>query len=83
MTATFFALAELRNPLALLKQPRSGDASSRAQRLRNLFCDTDLKAGKRYFDLYCWRDNHETQWQVLRGEADIVAQRSSATGAEL
>ena len=29
------------------------------------------------------RDNQQTRWHVLRGEADRAAQRSFATGAQL
>jgi len=44
---------------------------------------TDLKVGKRSFDLRFWRDNGDTRWQVLRGESDLVAHRSFATGVQL
>ena len=43
---------------------------------------TDIQIGKRRFDLRFWRDGRDTRWQVLRGEADLVAHRSFATGVQ-
>ena len=42
----------------------------------------DLRVGDETLDLHFWRDGESTRWEVLKGDANSVAQRSYATGVE-
>jgi hypothetical protein len=44
---------------------------------------TDLRLGRRRFDIRFWRDGDKTQWQVLKGNRSMVASRSYASGSRL
>jgi hypothetical protein len=44
---------------------------------------TDLRLGRRRFDIRFWRDGDKTQWEVLKGNHDAVARRSYASGSYL
>jgi hypothetical protein len=44
---------------------------------------TDLRLGRRRFDIRFWRDGDKTQWQVLKGNRRMVASRSYASGSRL
>ena len=44
---------------------------------------TDLRLGRRRFDIRFWRDGDKTQWQVLKGNRSMVARRSYASGSRL
>ena len=33
---------------------------------------TDLRLGRRQFDIRFWRDGHKTKWEVLRGNHDAI-----------
>jgi glycogen debranching enzyme len=44
---------------------------------------TDLRLGRRQFDIRFWRDGDKTQWQVLKGDHDAVARRNYASGCQL
>jgi len=44
---------------------------------------SDLRIGKKKFDIRFWRDGNDTQWRVVNGDSDLVAPRSFATGKEL
>jgi glycogen debranching enzyme len=39
---------------------------------------TDLRLGRRQFDIRFWRDGDETKWEVLKGNHDAVARRNYA-----
>jgi hypothetical protein len=41
---------------------------------------TDLRLGRRRFDIRFWRDGAKTHWEVLKGNRDAVARRSYASG---
>jgi glycogen debranching enzyme len=40
---------------------------------------TDLRLGRRQFDIRFWRDGHETKWEVLKGNHNAVARRNYAS----
>jgi hypothetical protein len=40
---------------------------------------TDLRLGRRRFDIRFWRDGDKTQWEVLKGHRDAVTRRSYAS----
>jgi hypothetical protein len=40
---------------------------------------TDLRLGRRQFDIRFWRDGYETKWEVLKGNHDAVARRNYAS----
>jgi len=44
---------------------------------------TDLRLGRRRFDIRFWRDGDVTQWKVLKGNHEAVARRSYASGSHL
>ena len=44
---------------------------------------TDLRLGRRQFDIRFWRDGDKTQWQVLKGNHGAVARRNYASGIRL
>ena len=44
---------------------------------------SDLRLGRRQFDIRFWRDGDKTQWQVLKGNRDSVARRDYASGIRL
>ena len=44
---------------------------------------TDLRVGKRVYDLKLWRQGDRSKWEVLKGEASRVRQRSFASGSTL
>jgi glycogen debranching enzyme len=44
---------------------------------------TDLRLGRRRFDIRFWRDGDKTQWEVLKGNRSMVASRSYASGSRL
>jgi glycogen debranching enzyme len=44
---------------------------------------TDLRLGRRRFDIRFWRDGNKTQWKVLKGNHDAVARRSYASRSHL
>ena len=44
---------------------------------------TDLGLGRRRFDVRFWRDGDKTRWQVLKGNRNVVARRSYASGSRL
>jgi hypothetical protein len=39
---------------------------------------TELRLGRRRFDIRFWRDGDKTQWEVLKGNRDAVTRRSYA-----
>ena len=41
--------------------------------------DIDLRVGQQVFDLRFWRDGPATRFEVLKGDATCVGQRSYAT----
>ena len=44
---------------------------------------TDLRLGRRRFDIRFWRDGDKTQWEVLKGNRSMVARRRYASGSRL
>lgn len=42
-----------------------------------------LRFGRQSIDLHLWREGNHTRWKVEAGEAEIVSERSLATGARL
>ena len=44
---------------------------------------TDLRVGKRVYDLKLWRQGDRSKWEVLKGDASRVRQRSFASGSTL
>jgi hypothetical protein len=44
---------------------------------------TDLRLGRRRFNIRFWRDGDATQWKVLKGNHEAVARRSYASGSHL
>jgi glycogen debranching enzyme len=44
---------------------------------------TDLRLGRRQFDIRFWREGDKTQWQVLKGNRGAVARRNYASGIQL
>ncbi|MDQ8726678.1 glycogen debranching N-terminal domain-containing protein [Bradyrhizobium sp. LHD-71] len=44
---------------------------------------TNLRVGKRSFDLRLWRDGEKTRWVVLKGDPNAVVARSYASGSSL
>jgi glycogen debranching enzyme len=43
----------------------------------------NLRIAKQSFELRFWRDGERSRWEVLQGEADMIAQRSYATATGL
>jgi cellobiose phosphorylase len=43
---------------------------------------TDLRLGRRHLDIQFRRDDGKTVWEVLRGDAKVVAYRSSVEARE-
>ena len=44
---------------------------------------TDLRLGRRRFDIRFWRDGDNTKWEVLKGSHAAVARRPYASGRHL
>lgn len=44
---------------------------------------TDLRVGKRVYDRRLWRQRDGSKWEVLKGDASRVRQRSFASGSTL
>jgi hypothetical protein len=44
---------------------------------------TDLRLGRRRFDIRFWREGAKTQWKVLKGNRSVVVRRSYASGSQL
>jgi hypothetical protein len=44
---------------------------------------TDLRLGRRRFDIRFWRDGDKTRWGVLKGNHDAIARRGYASGSHL
>jgi glycogen debranching enzyme len=44
---------------------------------------TDLRVGKRVYDLKLWRQGDRSKWEVLKGDASRVRQRRFAAGSTL
>ena len=44
---------------------------------------TDLRVGKRVYDLKLWRQGDRSKWEVLKGDASRVRQRRFASGSTL
>ena len=42
-----------------------------------------LRFGPHVLDLRFWREGDDTRWEVLKGEAEVVEQRSFAVGCDL
>ena len=77
----------------MLLQAMLGTAAGRAA--RRLYVDpalphwlpdvtlTDLRLGRRHFDIRFWREGKETFFKVLKGEQDAIELRSVATSANM
>jgi hypothetical protein len=44
---------------------------------------TDLRLGRRHFDIRFTREGNDTTWEVLRGDRHVVQHRSAVLAGEL